>query len=97
MKSTWTHPDPIPPIWTRGPMEPDWKRVSSDSRDKWFPLTTPANLINPGPSTQSREKTYNQFGNWFIENCTGVWAYPASTDLLFSKEEDKIKFILRWM
>lgn len=73
-----------------------FKRVSPDNRPQhaWFETNMPNSVINP---KHIRQPGYNEFGNWFLENCEGEWAYPGPTRILFSREEDRVKFILRWL
>ncbi len=76
-----------------------YRRIDSNMHpvNFWFKVAIPARLLNQGETSEDKLATYNGFGAWFIDECNGVWAFPGPTDIYFSDEEDRVKFILRWL
>ncbi len=74
----------------------EYNRINSWSRpnDSWFRILIEPILLQP--IEFDNHEAYDAFGTWFEANCTGFWAYPEPTLLLFSLNEDKVKFILKF-
>lgn len=74
-----------------------YRRIdSTDQDDFWCGVTIHESLL--------LTPKYDNFGKWFEKNCEGYWsiglsrpAYPDRNVILFTEEEDKVKFILKWV
>ena len=73
-----------------------YRRINSDARNDWFRLKLTSTILEDGDHDYSRN-LYDEFGRWFERECKGNWAYPTPYLLLFTNEEDKCKFILKYM
>lgn len=73
-----------------------FRRINSWSRpaESWFKTSIKSDLLLREPMLHVE---YIKFGTWFKTNCVGFWAFPNPKLLLFTSDEDRIKFILKYL
>jgi hypothetical protein len=71
------------------------RRWLMDSYDSWFEQRIPDRLMLS--KRKADDGCYEIYCAWFEENGTGYWALPRSHLILFTHEEDRVKFILRFL
>ncbi len=85
----------IDPTYHR--IDPTYHRISSRRDKDWFKVPIDPELLRPDMySNKDFYQSYDEFGEWFEENCIGFWAYPNPHFILFTVNEDRIKFILKY-
>ena len=78
---------------------PELTQEEMDSR-KWYASMYPEIWHEqkiPDRLLRVRDGYYDEFCIWFTKNCEGHWALPRSHSLLFTHEEDQVKFILKFL
>ena len=78
------------------------KRWYSESYSgHWYEQRIPDKLLRSryihGNYVLNEAGLYEEFCIWATKNCIGHWALPRSHSLLFTHEEDKVMFVLKFL